>query len=61
MESSSKQHREETVKAVCAIHGDSVDDMAPATIGMVETMERKCKEKEEKSLIRDKLENSRCK
>ena len=48
------------MKAVCAIHDGSVDDMAPATIGMVETLERKCKEKE-KSLIRDKLENSRCK
>lgn len=45
-ESSSKQRRQETMKTVCAIHGGSVDDMAPATIGMVETLERKCKEKD---------------
>ena len=34
------------MKAVCAIHGGSVDDTAPATIGMVETLERKCKQKD---------------
>ncbi|CAB4009080.1 Hypothetical predicted protein, partial [Paramuricea clavata] len=45
-ESSSKQRRQETIKAACAIHGGSLDDTAPATIGMVETLEKKCKEKD---------------
>jgi hypothetical protein len=45
-ESSSKQHRQETIKAACAIHGGSLDGTAPATIGMVETLEKKCKEKD---------------
>lgn len=34
------------MKAACAIHGGSLDDSAPATIGMVETLEKKCKEKD---------------
>ena len=34
------------MKAVCAIHGGSVDDTAPATIGNVETLERQCKQKD---------------
>ena len=45
-ESSSKQRRQETIKAACAIHGGSLDGTVPATIGMVETLEKKCKEKD---------------
>ena len=36
----------ETVKAACKIHGGSEKDMGPSTIGLLQTIEGKCKEKD---------------
>lgn len=39
-ESLLRQRRQETMRAACEIHGGSLEDAAPAMIGMVETLER---------------------
>lgn len=38
--SSSRQRRQETIKAACDIHGGSMVNTTPATIGMIEALER---------------------
>ena len=37
-----RSRRQETMEAACAIHGGSLENKAPATIGLVETVEMRC-------------------
>ena len=39
-----RQRQKETISAVSAIHGGSLENLKPGTVGMLETLERKCKE-----------------
>ena len=38
--SSLRQHKQETIKAACDLHGGSTVNTTPATIGMIEALER---------------------
>ncbi len=46
--------RKQTMKAACMIHGGSVENTAPATIGMIETLERNKEEDVVKAMGRSK-------
>ena len=43
-ETSARQRRQETMIAACAIHGGTFENNAPATIGMLTTLEKQSKE-----------------
>ena len=43
MESTGRKRRKETIIAVCGIHGGNEENLKPGTIGMFETLEKKCK------------------
>ena len=43
-ESTGRLHRNETLSAVSGIHGGSMECLKPVTIGMLETLDKKCKE-----------------
>ena len=43
---SGKQRRNDTIAALSTIHGGSEGNLNPAIIGMLETMEKKCKEED---------------
>ena len=43
---SGRQRRNDTIAALSAIHGGSEGNLKPVTIGMLETMEKKCKEED---------------
>ena len=44
VESTGRKRRRETMAVVCSIHGGSKDNLKPGTIGMMETLNKKCKE-----------------
>ncbi len=44
--SSLREHRKQTMEAACMIHGGSVNNTAPATFGMMETLEIRSKVKD---------------
>jgi hypothetical protein len=44
VESTGRKHRRETMAVVSGIHGGSKDNLKPGTIGMLETLNKKCKE-----------------
>jgi hypothetical protein len=47
--SSLREHRKQTMEAACMIHGGIVNNTAPATFGMMETLEIRSKEAAGKS------------